>query len=73
MMVWVAHRSVVEVAPLVVEVALAILAFNVAIVRSQGTPRLIATRRSWTWVVLLRLGLVLPLRVRPSLRRILRR
>jgi hypothetical protein len=45
LMVWVAHRLAVEVAPFVVEVALALLAFSVAIVRSQGTPRLIATRR----------------------------
>jgi hypothetical protein len=68
LMVWVA----VEVAPLMVEVALALLAFSVAIVRSLDTPRLIATRRCWIWAVLLRVGLVLPLRVRPSLRRILR-
>jgi hypothetical protein len=40
-MVWVAHHQVVEGASLVVEVAHALLAFSVAIVRSQGTPRLI--------------------------------
>jgi hypothetical protein len=45
LMVWVAHRQAVEVAPLVVEAALALLVFSVAIVRSQGTPRLIPTRR----------------------------
>jgi hypothetical protein len=45
LMVWVTHHLVVEVAPFVVEVALALLAFSVAIVRSQGTLRLIATRR----------------------------
>jgi hypothetical protein len=45
LMVWVTHRLAVEAAPFVVEVALALLAFSVAIVRSQGTPRLIATRR----------------------------
>jgi hypothetical protein len=61
----------VEVAPLVVEAALALFAFSVAIVRSQCISRLIATRRCWTWVVLLRVGLVLLLRVTHSLRRIL--
>jgi hypothetical protein len=73
LMVWVAHRQAVEVAPLVVEAALALLVFSVAIVRSQGTPRLIATRRCWTWGLLLCLGLVLLLQVCPSLRWILRR
>jgi hypothetical protein len=45
LMVWVAPRLAVEVAPFVVEVALVLLAFSVAIVRSQGTLRQIATRR----------------------------
>jgi hypothetical protein len=45
LMVWVAHHLAVEVAPFVVEVALALLAFSVAIVRSQSTPSLIAIRR----------------------------
>jgi hypothetical protein len=41
-MVWVADRQVVEVAPLVVEIALALLAFSVAIFferkRGRGSP-----------------------------------
>jgi hypothetical protein len=37
LMVWVAHRQVAEVAPFVVEVALARLAFSVVTVRGQGT------------------------------------
>jgi hypothetical protein len=45
LMVWVAHRLAVEVISFVVAVALTLLAFSVPIVKSQGTPRLIATRR----------------------------
>jgi hypothetical protein len=43
----------------------------VAILRSQGTTRLIATRRCWIWAMLLRPGLVRLLRVPPYLHRIL--
>jgi hypothetical protein len=42
-----------------------LLIFSVAILRSQGTMRLIATRICWTWPMLLRPGLVRLLRVPP--------